>query len=131
MTTSPEALREAVERLTRAANSFAQHIDRDGIGWIRVQQNDVFTALGAIEAQASALQEARADADLCASSWTKEIEARNATASIARRFHAALQEIASGEVGPEQEGHYLAHRRAVKTARKAIGALSPGGARDE
>ena len=118
MTTSPEALREAVERLTASANGENQlTIGRN----VFVQMTDLTLVL-------SALQEARADADLCASSWTKEIEARNATASIARRFHAALQEIASGEVGPEQEGHYLAHRRAVKTARKAIGALSPGGA---
>lgn len=127
MTTSPEALREAVERLTQdlaAREAYIKGADARGVRadqCVDVRLSDLRTLL-------SALQEARADADLCASSWTKEIEARNATASIARRFHAALQEIASGEVGPEQEGHYLAHRRAVKTARKAIGALSPGGA---
>ena len=109
-------IKEAVERL-ELITAKAAHLIR----WTESDAHDLAVVL-------SALQEARADADLCASSWTKEIEARNATASIARRFHAALQEIASGEVGPEQEGHYLAHRRAVKTARKAIGALSPGGA---
>jgi hypothetical protein len=36
------------------------------------------------------------------------------------RLTAALTEIAQGTVPPEKEGHYLAHRRAVRLAREAI-----------
>lgn len=34
-----------------------------------------------------------------------------------REASALLTEIAKGEVGPERHGHYLAHRRAVNSAR--------------
>lgn len=35
-------------------------------------------------------------------------------------LRAALEKIADGSVGPEKEGHYLAHRKAVEIARAAL-----------
>jgi hypothetical protein len=39
-----------VERLTRATCTFAQHIDRDGVGWSRMRHDDVCAVLGRLEA---------------------------------------------------------------------------------
>ena len=45
----PERLREAIDRLTRATCSFAQHIDRDGVGWSSMRLDDVCAILGEVE----------------------------------------------------------------------------------
>jgi hypothetical protein len=37
-----------------------------------------------------------------------------------------LETIADGRVGPETEGHYLAHREAVTAARSALAAIADG-----
>lgn len=67
MTSPPlDYRKEAADRLTRASNTFPAHIDRDGVGWIKVRQDDVFAILGEREAlladnarMVKALEEAR------------------------------------------------------------------------
>lgn len=49
-----------------------------------------------------------------------EMEYANASRNIAARLHGALAEIARGDVPPEKEGHYLAHREVVRIARAAL-----------
>lgn len=75
----------------------------------------------------AALTKAQADAELCAQSWVEEMESGNATRAIARRLHHALHQIAAGDTPPEQNGHYLAHRRAVDIARRALAPRDGGG----
>ena len=45
----PEDPAGAVERLTKASNTFPDHIGRDGVGTIRARQADVFLVLGELE----------------------------------------------------------------------------------
>lgn len=49
-----------------------------------------------------------------------EMEYANSSRNIAARLHGALAEIARGDVPPEKEGHYHAHREAVRIARAAL-----------
>ena len=49
-----------------------------------------------------------------------EMQYANASRNIAARLHGALAEIARGDVPPEKEGHYRAHREAVRIARAAL-----------
>ncbi len=49
MKDEPLQERTAVERLTRATCTFAEHVDRDGIGWSHMRHDDVCAVLGELE----------------------------------------------------------------------------------
>lgn len=72
-----------------------------------------------------------ADIDACVA-WVRrskqDAHRRTVEAIIeAKRLREALSEIARGETPPEQNGHYLAHRQAVKVARAALASQDQGG----
>jgi hypothetical protein len=54
--TEPSA---AEQRLTAITCSFAQHIDRDGVGWSQMRHDDVCALLGEVERLGRALSRAR------------------------------------------------------------------------
>lgn len=56
-------------------------------------------------------------ADRAACIETESADALDGLISETRKGRKVLTEIAKGEVGPERHAHYLAHRKAVNSAR--------------
>ena len=73
--------------------------------------------IAAAEARAEAAERRAGEAE---ARVIAEMEYANSSRNIAARLHGALAEIARGDVPPEKEGHYHAHREAVRIARAAL-----------